>query len=415
MFRKKTIRDDVQFEAKSESNLSGLSEYASIFRDDSNEPEHDPIVEKSPIEESILMPEADLPTPSTSKTVRLIQEVQKFEDRTIKPFVDYNEGRLFYPLLSKIGEVQDNIGYLDNLVSDGILEKKIYEKLLVCPLHPDTFSSSMRLYCPKCHSMGVEKLNLFEHKKCGYITESSNFDFTSNANSICPSCKKLIKNFEKEIRVPAMWYQCNDCSEKFDNAVIKLHCRKHEHDFDTNSGQFVTTFSYKLKNSESSINSDTNQIKDELLKLLEGFNFTAKLNVSLKGKSGNVHEIPIYAKSKTTNESILIFIKNQPDGVDQSDMNSVLVPKLDIDPTNTLLVTVSGTNDGVDRLAKHYGIHLISEPDFSQIISHVEKFVSEWYSKNDAKQQPSKNNGNLKSSTFDSLVSELHKKTGGQK
>ncbi len=342
-------------------------------------------IKNEPIEEPILMSESDLPQPSTSKTVQFIQEVQKLGDRTIKPFVDYNEGHLSYPILSKIGEDKDNITYLDGLVTDGILEQKIYEKLIVCPIHPDTFSSSIRLYCTKCHSMNVEKLNLFEHKKCGYITESTNFDFTDHDNSSCPSCKKPIKNFEKEIRVPAMWYQCNDCAEKFDNALIKLHCRKYEHDFDTNSGQFVTTFSYKLKNSETSINTDTCQIKDELMKLLQGFNFTAELNVSIEGKSGNIHEIPIYGKSKTTNESIIIFIKNQPSGIDQSDMNSILVPKLDINPTNTLLVTVSDVNDGVENLATHYGINLISDPDFSKIISRVEDFVSEWYSKNGGK------------------------------
>ena len=100
---------------------------------------------------------------------------------------------------------------------------------------------------------------------------------------------------------------------------------------------------YKLKNSDISVNSDTTQIKDELFsKTTQGFNFNAKLNVSIKGKSGNVHEIPIYGKSKTTNQSIAIFIKNQSNGIDQSDMNSILVPKLDIDPTSTLLVTVSG-------------------------------------------------------------------------
>jgi protein-arginine kinase activator protein McsA len=253
--------------------------------------------------------------------------------------------------------------------------------------------------------MNVEKLNLFEHKKCGFITESTNFDFNDPDNSICPSCKKSIKNFEKEVRVPAMWYQCGECDEKFDNAVVKLHCRKHEHDFDTNSGQFITTFSYKLKNSEISINSDTNQIKSELLKLLQGFNFDAKLNVSIKGKSGNVHEIPIYGKSKTTGESILIFIRNQPTGVDQSDMNSILVPKLDIDPTNTLLVTVSGVNDGVENLAQHYGIHLISELDFSQILTRVEDFVSEWYSQNQGKNKTS----------FESMVSDLKSKKGGKK
>ena len=382
MFRKKAA-PDVSLDVKSGHKIANLGGISSIFKgnsNNSNESESQP----ASVEEHISL-ETDVIKPSTNKAVRLIQEVQKLEDRTIKPFVDYNKGLLLYPILSKIDEMQDNVSCLDDLVSDGILEKKVYEKLIVCPVHPETFSSSMRLYCPKCHSMNVEKLNLFEHKRCGYITESTNFDFSDHENSICPSCKKQIKNFEKEVRVPAMWYQCNDCDEKFDNAVIKLHCRKHEHDFDTNSGQFITTFSYKLKNSEISINSDTNQIKDELLKLLQGFNFDAKLNISIKGKSGNIHEIPIYAKSKTTGESILIFIRNQPSGVDQSDMNSILVPKLDIDPTNTLLVTVSGVNDGIENLATHYGIHLISEPDFSQILSRVEEFVSEWYSKNGGK------------------------------
>ena len=142
------------------------------------------------------------------------------------------------------------------------------------------------------------------------------------------------------------------------------------------------------------------------MKLLEGFNFTAKLNISLKGKSGNVHEIPIYAKNTTTDESILIFIKNQPNGIDQTDMNSILVPKLDIDPTHTFLVTVSSVNDGVENLAKHYEINLISEPDVSQIISRVESFVTELHSKNTPKTKPS---------SFASLVSDLKSKNGGKK
>jgi len=326
--------------------------------------------------------EPDLPRSSTSKSVNLIQEVQKLDDKTIKPFIDYVEGHIFYPVLSNVGETQDNISYLDDLVSDGILAKHIYEKLIVCPIHPTVFSSSMRLYCPKCHSMNVEKLNLFEHKKCGYIAESKNFDFSKTEHSICPSCLKEIQNFEKEIRVPAMWYQCEDCVEKFDNAVIKLHCRQHDHDFDTNSGKFITTFCYKLKNSDISNVSDTTQIKDELVKLLRGFNFTAELNSLVKGKSGNMHEIPIFGKSKSDDDSILIFIKNQSSGVNESDMNSILIPKLDIDPKNTLLVTVSDVKSGVENMAKHYGIILISDPDFSKIISRVEEFVSAWYANN---------------------------------
>ncbi|QUC65254.1 hypothetical protein NsoK4_03095 [Nitrosopumilus sp. K4] len=362
---------------QSEQKPSGLDHLTSFLKRDSVPEPIDEIPEI--ISENEILP--DLPKSSNSKSVKLIQEVQKLDDKTIRPFLDYNEGMLFYPILSKVGEPQDNFAYLEGLVADGILEKKIYEKLIVCPIHPKTFSSSMRLYCPKCNSMNVEKLNLFEHKKCGYITESKNFEFSDEVKSQCPSCKKEIKNFEKEIRVPAMWYQCEDCHEKFDNATIKLHCRKHEHDFDTNSGQFITTYSYKLKNSEISINSDTAQIKEELVNLLNGFNFDAEVNCSVKGKTGNMHEIPIYAKSKTSDISILIFIKNQIGGIDESVMNSILVPKLDIEPKNTLLVTISDVNESIENLAHHYGIILISNPDFSKIISKVEEFVSDWYTR----------------------------------
>lgn len=367
-------KSDNSSKPKSETKLPSMGGFSSFLKKEPNETEID--------DKPKINYESDIPRPSTSKSVNLIQEVQKLDDKMIKPFIDYTKGHIYYPILSKIGETHDNVSYLDDLVLDGILAKHIYEKLIVCPLHPTVFSSSMRLYCPKCHSMNVEKLNLFEHKKCGYIAESKNFDFSNTEHSICPSCKKEIKNFDKEIRVPAMWYQCEDCIEKFDNAVIKLHCRNHDHDFDTSSGKFITTFCYKLKNSDISNVSDTTQIKDEILKLLHGFNFTAELNSRVKGKSGNIHEIPIFGKSKLNDDSILIFIKNQSSGIEESDMHSVLIPKLDIDPNNTLFVTVSDVKDGVENMAKHYGIHLISDPDFSKIISRVEEFVSIWYANN---------------------------------
>jgi len=95
IFRKKITQDNPTLETKSVHKLSGLVGISSIFKNHSNENSLDAIVDSALNEESILMPKSDLPKASTSKSVRLIQEVQKLEDRTIKPFVDYNEGRLF--------------------------------------------------------------------------------------------------------------------------------------------------------------------------------------------------------------------------------------------------------------------------------------------------------------------------------
>jgi DNA-directed RNA polymerase subunit RPC12/RpoP len=198
-------------------------------------------------------------------------------------------------------------------------------------------------------------------------------------SSICPSCAKEIKDMGLEIKVLAMWYKCEDCSEKFDDATLKIHCRKHNHDFDPNSGKLNNLFCYKLRTLHVSQNSDSTQIKNELVKLLNGFNFSTKQNVLIKGKSDNMHEIPIYVTSPSGKESLLIFIKNQFEGIQESDMNSILVTMLDIEPTRTLFVTPSKIMDGVENLAKHYHISVISDPDFSNILARVEEFVSSWY------------------------------------
>jgi len=127
------------------------------------------------------------------KSQLLLLEIEKIPDKTIKPVVDFNENCLFYPILAKINEQPDNVSYFDDLVNEGVLQKQVFEKLIICPLHPDAFSSSVRLYCPKCNSLNVEKLNLYEHKKCGYITESSAYDFSKTCLTKTPSFTRSSK------------------------------------------------------------------------------------------------------------------------------------------------------------------------------------------------------------------------------
>ena len=80
-----------------------------------------------------------------------------------------------------------------------------------------------------------------------------------------------------------------------------------------------------------------------------------------------------------------IFVNRSTDSVSQSDINSILIPILDVGPKHILLLATSGVGDEVRPLAKQYGIDIISEPDLSKILHHVEEFVSERYSRNGEK------------------------------
>ncbi len=272
-----------------------------------SESEHDlsSILDEKPKEETII-PESqhskeldfEILQSSTGRTTILIQELLQLNSLTLEPTLDFSKDKVIYPILSKIGESTENTLFLDDLVYDGILDKQMYERIIICPLHPETISSSMRIYCPKCNSMNIEKLHLFEHKKCGHILENKNLEFMNNDNFICSFCSVKIGDPDKQIKSLAMWYQCEQCRERFDDATIKFHCIKYNHDYEINTAKLKSTFSYRLKTLHVSKNSDSTQIKNELIKLLNGYNFIATKNENVKGKSGNIHEIPIVAESK---------------------------------------------------------------------------------------------------------------------
>ncbi len=343
----------------------------SLFKEKKEEKKEEPVAEATPEPKIEEAPKK----PSSNKTVQFIEEIKKLENSTIKPFVDFNEGILFYPVLGKIGERQDNLAFLEVLVEDGVLDKKVGEKLVVCPMHADNFSSSVRLYCTKCNSVNVEKLNLYEHRQCGHICESTDFNPTGE-NATCPGCNKKIVNFEKQIRVPAMWYQCEDCSAKSDTVTIKLHCRKYDHDFDLKSARFEPVYDYFLKDEDQTSGSEVTQIKDEIVNMLKNYEFHVERNANVTGNSGNTHYVPIFARSKASKNSLLLFTKG-PHKIDESDVNAILVPMLDIAPTGTILVTTSEVPEHIEKLANQYKIKIISDSDMSKIPTHVETFMKE--------------------------------------
>ncbi len=173
-----------------------------------------------------------------------------------------------------------------------------------------------------------------------------------------------------------MWYQCYSCHEKFDNVVFRLYCRKYDHDYDTNAAKFFPTFSYSLKSEESDDSVDSSNLVDIISPLLIGHNFTISKNHSITGKSGNMHTIPFFAKNPETDESILIFIKNKADFIDESDLNPILVTILDIGQKNIIFLTNTTVKERVFNTAKAYGVKIISKPDADSLTSDLQNYLS---------------------------------------
>lgn len=328
---------------------------------------------KEKITEDVLIPSNQ----KSDSVVDLTKIIQKSPEKMIAPKIDFTNGQITYPVLKDIGKEIDDIEFLDNLASDssGVLEKTVYERIIVCPKHPDSLSINVRLYCPKCHSMSIDKLHLLEHTKCGYISERGNFVISKN-NIIeeCPSCKKPIKNVKKELRVPAMWYTCNECEEKFDDVLIKLHCRDFNHDFNTNFAQSIDVPGFILKDSTRDSKFDISSLVEKLKIVLNKNGFESEENHSAKGKSEHYHHIDLYGYNKDE-KSIFIFIKKSDEIIDNSEINAKIIQVLDTSPDIAILIGFATIAEKAKSIASSYNISIVSSQDPNEIVPSVEEVL----------------------------------------
>ena len=316
---------------------------------------------------------------NTDKIYALIKKINSSKEKMVAPKIDISSGTITYPLLNEINESEDNIEFLEKLSASSadVLEKTVYEKFLVCPQHPESLSVNVRLYCPHCKSMNIEKLHLFEHIKCGHITEKQSFENSDEKNSLkCPSCNKIISDFKKELHVPAMWYLCNHCKEKFDDVLVKLHCRNYNHDFETNQSHMINIPGFKIKSDEDEISIDVSAISNRLTELLQRHGFSVEENYSIKGKSGHYHHIDLFGKTKN-GKTIFIFIKKSNNEIDNSEINSKIIQVLDTSPTIAILVGFASISEKAKAIATSYNVSIVSDHDTNQIISSTDDVLNE--------------------------------------
>jgi len=316
---------------------------------------------------------------NNEKITNLIKIIESTKEKMVTPSIDLENGEITYPLLAQIDVETSNLDFLENLASPSIdiLDRTIYERFVVCPQHPDSFSVNVRLYCPKCQSTNIEKLHLIEHRRCGHISERKNFEIASDGTiAKCPSCNKQIRDMKREIAIPAMWYECSECRDKFDDVIIKLHCRKFNHDFDTNQSHTIMIPGFTIKNLADNSNSSISPILDKLKKLLSNYGFSSEENYTVTGKSGNHHNINIYGVD-SQNRTIFIFIKNPNAANDNSELNSKIIQVLDTNPSITILIGFPTISEKAKSITSNYNISLVTEQKPDEVLSSIDKILSE--------------------------------------
>jgi len=308
--------------------------------------------------------------------VQTDHEVQKLLGKLIK------QGILeLKPTLNKKGisylEIEENLkdadsvnveNMLQNLKNQRILEPKFIDRVLTCPDcgSPEVYS---KYACPKCDSYNVDYTELLEHMKCGYI--GSKDKFMQGSSLVCPGCQLKFMEEIKDIALLQIGscYQCEKCGQRFDKPEVIHICQQCKRNFTHQEAKYIKIYAYKIADETINKFSKDLPIYDSVAEILLEKGFDTQFNIQLTGTSGVQHPFNIVAKRK----GILLVADVSITG-DKNDAVSLLGKKMDVNPTEVLLIDLSDRKELLS-LGNVYGITILNGGNEKQLKKELRNFL----------------------------------------
>jgi len=311
------------------------------------------------------------------KVQLLISKFVSDELGTLNPIYDPKQG-FRYPIIDDImGDSSSTEKFLRNLFEGGVLERKLYDKIVYCP-SCSSANLSVHYTCPHCKSFDVKKSSLIEHIKCGYIDTEDHFQ--RDGKLVCPRCNKELTNPDLDYHRAGVWCTCNQCEKSFDIPVPAHFCRECHQNFTFDEAIYRDVYSYSLTPEASKEASIGCVLTVPIIEFLEHRGFEVESPGFLDGKSGTRHMFDLTAvsageKKKTT---VIDFATSTDDDVVSEQSVIALFAKIfDAAPDRACLVAIPRMSENGRKLASLYKIDLIEASNQITAIDSLKACVSE--------------------------------------
>lgn len=286
---------------------------------------------------------------------------------TILPTID-NDGNVVYPILD---ELNITIEMLEEAVKDNMLEKRVYSKMPICPIHNKVLRHII-LHCPECNSKDIKKMHLIEHITCGFIGEKNKFRIDSN-RLVCPSCNTTIT--EKNSNMLGVWYICNRCLAKFNSPTLIFQCN--DHALDITSIDIIEIFYYTSIRGIISTEHDMTEMMESLYRILEKKNLNVRKMYSMKGRSGVTHTISIYIDYYNGNNIIIeCCIKDSDDKTFYNNVIATIIKMTDLQAKQMILVCIPKIIEELRSMATANNIMVIEGNNQNRILTTILDIVN---------------------------------------
>jgi transcription elongation factor Elf1 len=297
------------------------------------------------------------------------------EIKTLEPVYDQQTGYRYPAVEAIVGDASQVEPFLSKLDSAGVLEKKLYDKIIFCP-KCGSANVSFHYCCPFCKSFDIQKSSLIEHVKCGYMDIEANF--REGDKYVCPKCHEELRKIDVDYRKAGVWCTCKDCNKSFDIPVPEHFCRSCHADFTFEESLIKDVYFYTLKESireEASLRLFlVAPIRDFLIE--EGL--TVESPAFLKGKSGTNHSFDIVAYKGDESQKVIVvdLAKSKENLVSEQPVIALFAKIFDVSPEKAFLIAIPKLSENGKKMAELYNIHAIEAKNQNEAIKALKaKFL----------------------------------------
>jgi len=264
-----------------------------------------------------------------------------------------------YPIVEAIiGDALDAEDFLIKLYEAGILERRLYNKIIYCP-KCGSANVSVHYCCPYCKSFNIQKSSLIEHVKCGYMDVEGNFRKVNKL--VCPKCHEELKKSDVDYRRAGIWCTCKDCAKSFDIPVTAHFCRDCHANSTFEDAVIKDVYAYSLKEEVKQEAALGWVVIAPIKEFLEENGFEVESSAFLRGKSGANHMFDIVAyKGDITREVTVIDLASSTENaVPEQPVIALFAKIFDVSPDNAYLIAIPKMSENGKKMAELYNIKVV--------------------------------------------------------
>jgi len=276
----------------------------------------------------------------------------------LKPVYDPKVGYR-YPIVEAIVSDASSVEpFLNRLYEAGILERRLYDKIIYCP-KCGSANISIRYCCSYCKSFDIQRSALIEHVKCGYMDVEENFK--KGNKLVCPKCREELRKLDVDYRKAGMWCTCNDCGKSFDIPVAAHFCRDCHTNFTFEEAVIKDVYAYSLKEEAKEEAAIGWVIIAPIRDFLVENGFEVESPAFLKGKSGANHmfDIAAYEGGATRKVTVIDIATSTENAVSEQPVIALFAKIFDVSPDNAYLIAMPKMSENGKKMAELYNIRII--------------------------------------------------------